>query len=108
METPGSRLNLKEGSVTFDHAATKKIARRTILGGAGALALPHIARAADRLSVKLDFLPWGFHAGMHLAIFNGWFKDAGLEVDAQDGRGSANTLQLVNAGQIDVGQIQVG
>jgi NitT/TauT family transport system substrate-binding protein len=84
------------------------ISRRIVLAGAGALALPHIARAADKLSVKLDFLPWGLHAAMHLANVNGWFKEAGLEVDVQDGRGSANTLQLVNAGQFDVGQIQVG
>jgi NitT/TauT family transport system substrate-binding protein len=79
-----------------------------VLAGAGALALPHVARAADPLSVKLDFLPWGLHAAMHLANVNGWFKEAGLEVDVQDGRGSANALQLVNAGQCDVGQIQVG
>jgi NitT/TauT family transport system substrate-binding protein len=100
--------------VTLDRAVTKafsripKITRRAMVTSAGALALPHIARAADTLSVKFDFLPWGLHAAMHLANVNGWFKEAGLEVDAQDGRGSANTLQLVNAGQFDVGQIQVG
>src|SRR5690606_39114222 len=48
------------------------------------------------------------HAAMHLAKHNGWFKEAGLDVDVQDGRGSGNTLQLVNAGQVDVGQIQLG
>jgi len=37
-----------------------------------------------------------------------WFREAGLSVEVQDGRGSGNTLQLVNAGQADVGQIQVG
>jgi NitT/TauT family transport system substrate-binding protein len=97
--------------VTFDRAvneASIRISRRAALTGAGVLALPHIARAADKLTVKLDFLPWGLHAAMHLANVNGWFKEAGLEVDAQDGRGSANALQLVNAGQFDVGQIQVG
>lgn len=86
------------------------ISRRRLLVGAGvgALALPAIARADDPLTVKLDFFPWGVHAGMHLATVKGWFKDAGLAVDVQDGRGSASTLQLVNAGQFDVGQIQVG
>jgi NitT/TauT family transport system substrate-binding protein len=83
-----------------------RLSRRTLL--ATALAAPHIARAADTLSVRLDFFPWGLHAGMHLANANGWFKEAGLAVDVQDGRGSGNTLQLVNAGQVDVGQIQVG
>jgi len=95
-------------AVTGTSAKVRRISRRLALVGAGALALPHIARAADKLTVKLDFLPWGLHAAMHLANANGWFKDAGLEVVAEDGRGSANTLQLVNAGQFDVGQIQVG
>jgi NitT/TauT family transport system substrate-binding protein len=97
----------EEGRVTSDHAVPT-ISRRLALAAAGALALPHIARAADKLTVKFDFLPWGLHAAMHLATVKGWFRDAGLEVDAQDGRGSANTLQLVNSGQFDVGQIQVG
>ncbi|WP_140847351.1 ABC transporter substrate-binding protein [Paracoccus sp. FO-3] len=64
--------------------------------------------AQDRLTVRLDFSPWGSHAAMHLAQQQGWFKEAGLDVDVQDGRGSGNTLQLVNAGQVDVGQIQLG
>jgi NitT/TauT family transport system substrate-binding protein len=45
---------------------------------------------------------------MHLAEARGWFREAGLQVDVQDGRGSGNTLQLINAGQADVGQIQLG
>jgi NitT/TauT family transport system substrate-binding protein len=88
------------------------VSRRTALGTAGAaatLALPRIARAQqERLSVRLDFSPWGVQAAMHLAEVRGWFREAGLTVDVQDGRGSGNTLQLVNAGQADVGQIQVG
>jgi len=86
----------------------QRISRRTLFAGAATLALPHVARAADPLSVRTDFFPWGAHAALHLCNVNGWFKDAGLNVDVQDGRGSANTLQLVNAGQVDVGQIQVG
>jgi NitT/TauT family transport system substrate-binding protein len=66
------------------------------------------ASAADKLSVRLDFSPWGVQAAMHLAQNKGWFRDAGLDVDIQDGRGSGNTIQLVNAGQADVGQVQVG
>ena len=84
------------------------IPRRTLLAGVTTLALPHVARAADALTVRTDFFPWGVHAALHLCNVNGWFKDAGLNVDVQDGRGSANTLQLVNAGQVDVGQIQIG
>ena len=64
--------------------------------------------AQDKVSVRLDFSPWGVQAAMHLAQNRGWFKEANLDVDIQDGRGSGNTIQLVNAGQSDVGQVQVG
>lgn len=90
----------------------KPIQRRTTLAGlsaaAVALAFATAAEAQENLSVRLDFSPWGVHAGMHLAQDRGWFEEAGLNVDIQDGRGSGNTLQLVNAGQVDVGQIQLG
>src|ERR1700722_9835143 len=77
-----------------------------IAGMACAGTLP--ASAQDKLSVRLDFSPWGVQAAMHLAQNQGWFKQANLHVDIQDGRGSGNTIQLVNAGQADVGQVQVG
>jgi NitT/TauT family transport system substrate-binding protein len=66
------------------------------------------AAAEERLTVRLDFLPWGVHAAMHLAQAKGWFADEGLHLDIQDGRGSGSTLQIVNAGHADVGLIQVG
>ena len=52
------------------------------------------AMAQDKLSVRLDFSPWGVQAAMHLAQNKGWFKEAKLDVDIQDGRGSGNTIQL--------------
>lgn len=73
---------------------------------AGSPTMP--AHAQDKLSVRLDFSPWGVQAAMHLAKNRGWFREANLDVDIQDGRGSGNTIQLVNAGQADVGQVQVG
>ena len=89
-----------------------ELTRRTTLAGLGAASFVGIrqarAQSADPLSVRLDFSPWGIHAAMHLAQAKGWFTEAKLAVDIQDGRGSGNTLQLVNAGQVDVGQIQVG
>ena len=73
-----------------------------------AIALGTPALAQDKLTVRLDFSPWGVQSAMHLAKNKGWFKEANLDVDIQDGRGSGNTIQLVNAGQADVGQVQVG
>jgi NitT/TauT family transport system substrate-binding protein len=78
----------------------------SVLGGVGLT--PAQAQARDKLTVRLDFSPWGVQAAMHLAKNRGWFREANLDVDIQDGRGSGNTIQLVNAGQVDVGQVQVG
>jgi NitT/TauT family transport system substrate-binding protein len=61
------------------------------------------AVAQERLSVRLDWTPWGTHAPIHLAAQKGWFKQAGLEVDVEDGNGSVTTVQLVGAGKFDVG-----
>jgi hypothetical protein len=71
-----------------------------MLLGAAAGAGVSPALAQDKLSVRLDFSPWGVQAAMHLAQNRGWFKEAKLDVDIQDGRGSGNTIQLVNAGQV--------
>lgn len=67
-----------------------------------------IALEPQNLTVRTDFLPWGMHAGLHLAVDNGWFKDAGLEVDVSDGKGSTLTMQQVAAGDIEVGWVQLG
>jgi NitT/TauT family transport system substrate-binding protein len=67
-----------------------------------------IALEPQNLTVRTDFLPWGMHAGLHLAVDNGWFKDAGLEVDVSDGKGSTLTMQQVAAGDVEVGWVQLG
>jgi NitT/TauT family transport system substrate-binding protein len=66
------------------------------------------ALADEHLTVRMDLSPWGIQAGMLLAQQKGWFKEAGLDVDVQDGTGSISTLQLVSSGQVDVGQVQLG
>lgn len=83
-----------------------------VWGVAGVLAatagLAPAVHAQEKLTARLDFTPAGPHAGLHLAVQKGWFKEAGLEVDVQDGRGSINTIQLVGAGQIDFGWASLG
>jgi NitT/TauT family transport system substrate-binding protein len=82
---------------------------RTVGVALAALAFATLpARAAEKLSVLLDFAPWGMHAGFHLAQQKGWFANEGLEVILTDGRGSVSTIQLVGAGQADVGMAQLG
>lgn len=68
-----------------------------------------VARAADqKLVVRMDFSTWGMHAAMYLAKEKGWFAQQGLDVEIQEGTGTINTLQLLAAGRVDVGQVQLG
>lgn len=79
-----------------------------LLAGAAIAFGSTMAQAADKLTVRMDFIVWGTHAAMHLAKEKGWFEEAGLDVEVQDGAGSSNTIQLVASGQVDVGQVQLG
>jgi NitT/TauT family transport system substrate-binding protein len=76
----------------------------TTLSLAAAVPFGAGAQTPEPLKVRLDWTPWGVHAALHLAQQKGWFKDAGLDVQAEDGNGSVSTLQLVgNSDQFDVG-----
>jgi NitT/TauT family transport system substrate-binding protein len=66
------------------------------------------AQGKEKVSVVLDFLPWGIHGPMHLAKAKGWFDQAGLDVDIADGKGTLSGLQLVGAGRVDVAAVQLG
>ncbi len=68
-----------------------------------ALALNSAAFAQEKLSVRLDFLPYGSHAPFYLALEKGWFKENGVEPTIEDGTGTTTTVQLVGAGKYDIG-----
>ena len=60
------------------------------------------------VTVMTAEVPQGLHAPIYLAMQKGWFRDAGISVSVKDGRGSANTVNLVGAGQIDFGYANLG
>lgn len=85
--------------------------RRAVL--AGVAAAPFVLRsgralAEEPLSVRVDFAPWGVQSALHLSLAKGWFKNDGLNIDLQDGTGTLNTINLVAAGNVDVGLVQLG
>lgn len=79
----------------------RRLLRFALYSIAAALVTP--AAAQDKLSVRLDWTPWGAHAAIHLAAQKGWYKEAGLEPAIEDGNGSVTTVQLLGTGQFDVG-----
>jgi NitT/TauT family transport system substrate-binding protein len=87
------------------------LTRRAAVGGM--LAAPLVVRggrtfAEEALSVRVDYIPWGLHSALHLANAKGWLKTDGLAADLQDGIGTLHTINLVAAGNVDVGLVQLG
>lgn len=56
------------------------------------------ARAEDKVSFRLNWYPGGFHAPFYLGIERGYYRDKGIGLTINPGRGSANTVQVVAAG----------
>ena len=98
-----SGVSEQRGTRLSGRAVTRRAAVGLVVGAAAAPYLICTARAADPLSLRLDWSPHAMHCSFHLASERGWFKKAGLDVKIEDGNGSTTTVQLVGAGNFDVG-----
>ena len=76
---------------------------RWLLCAAAGVALALPARADTAISFKLDFGVWGYHAPFFLAKEKGWYKQAGLDVRIDSGKGSADTIKIVGANGDNLG-----
>ncbi len=84
------------------------LSRRNLLAGAAAVGVSlkygvRPARAADKVTVRLEWTTSGLHAPFYLALQKGWFEAAGIDLALEDGNGSTTTVQLVGSQQYDVG-----
>src|SRR5262245_3891911 len=61
------------------------------------------AQADTALKMRLDWLVNGYHAPFYVALDKGWYKEAGLDVTLEPGRGSGDTVKLVGAGNAELG-----
>lgn len=66
-------------------------------------ARPAAAQELEKVTVRLDWVTWGGHAPFYLPMAKGWYKAAGLDVEIEPGNGSVTTVQLVGAGNFDIG-----
>jgi NitT/TauT family transport system substrate-binding protein len=75
-----------------------------VLAGRASLA----ADEAHTLKVRLEWLTSGYHAPIYLALTKGWYREAGLDVTTiEPGNGTNTTIQLVNAGNYDLGEAAI-
>jgi NitT/TauT family transport system substrate-binding protein len=61
------------------------------------------ALALDKVSFGLNWVPQGEHCGFFQAQAQGYYKDAGLDVELRPGNPNLNMPLLVAAGEIDMG-----
>ncbi len=90
--------------------AGKCVNRRSFLGTLSALSVfpsPWVRRAGAgelrRLTFLLDVAPYGKHALFYPALRKGFFREAGLDVTFQPGKGSADVVTKVASGAADAG-----
>lgn len=57
----------------------------------------------QNVTLRLDWLPTGYQSIFYYGKEKGFFADQGINLDIEDGRGSASTIQSVAAGNDDFG-----
>lgn len=72
------------------------------------LALPLQLAAQEKVTLRLDWVNSGYHAIWYFAQDNGLFKNAGIDLEVLEGRGSAVTAQTVGNGSVMFGTADTG
>ena len=82
--------------------------RRTLLAASAAALLTSTrARAADKMTLMLNWYVYGEHAPFYLGRERGFYTAEGIDLDIQEGRGSAVVTQAVAAGSVPFGYVDV-
>ncbi len=79
---------------------------------AGILALGSAASAADKVSLRLNWYLGGLHSPFYLGVERGFYKDEGIDLTINEGRGSAAAAQIIGAkgdtfGMSDAGSLML-
>jgi NitT/TauT family transport system substrate-binding protein len=84
----------------------------TALLGSAVLALslgtPAQAQTRDKVTLMLNWYVYGEHAPFFLGKEKGYFAQEGIDLQIQEGRGSAATIQAVGAGTVEFGYADIG
>ena len=67
------------------------------------LSTPAFAQKLEKIEFVLNWVPGGDHAPYYYAKKMGWYKDAGIDLVLEPGKGSAVAMQKVGAGANPVG-----
>ncbi|HTU54108.1 MAG TPA: ABC transporter substrate-binding protein [Acetobacteraceae bacterium] len=67
----------------------------------------HAQAPLQKVRLVLDWAWLPYHAPFLIALDRGYFKDEGLDVEMEQGRGSATSAILVGSGDFDIGHINI-
>ena len=71
---------------------------RTLSAALALVAVPGIAPAQDAVTFRLNWYMGGLHVPFYYGKERGFYKEEGIDLTINEGRGSANTVQVVAAG----------
>ena len=57
-----------------------------------------VTLAQEKVTLRLDFIPNGYHGPFYLALDKGYYREEGLDVQVGRGFGSVDTIKRVDAG----------
>jgi NitT/TauT family transport system substrate-binding protein len=86
---------------------SRRIAGALALVAALAAGAPSLANAADKVVLMLNWYVYGEHAPFYYGVEKGYYKEQGIDLDIQEGRGSGPTTQAVAAKTADFGYVDV-
>lgn len=84
-----------------------KLSRLALLS-AGLLGASCLAATAEEVDLVLNWTPGADHAPIFHALDQGWYEDAGIELNVESGKGSGASSQAVGAGAGDIGIAELG
>ena len=61
------------------------------------------AQANEKVTFSLNWVPYGLHYGIFAAEAQGYYREAGLDLDIQRGYGSGDTVKRTATGAADIG-----
>ena len=85
----------------------RNVLKSALLAAALGLPLAAPARAADKVTLLLNWYVYGEHAPFYYGKAKGMYAAEGIDLDIQEGRGSAVTIQAVAAGSAQFGYADV-
>ena len=84
----------------------RKLSRFVVAAAVACAAVP--AMAQDNASLRLNWQLLGFHAPFYLGVERGFYKEAGINLTINEGRGGAVTAQAVGAKSDQFGIVDGG